>query len=452
MAIQNINVGASANDGNGDPLRSAFIKCNENFDDLDTTKQDTLVSGTNIKTLEGQSLLGSGNIDLTKSDVGLGNVDNTSDANKPVSTATQTALNAKQDTLVSGTNIKTINSASLLGSGNINLVPYTGATNDLNIGTNDLYTNKVFLYDEPNDNYGSIHYTDGNFHIEDSDNHKLFVIEDGFMQIHKTDTIQSNLYTSGLSATRDHYLPNESGTIALISNIPNVDSIPTDGSSNPVSSNGVFDSLTSKQDTLVSGTNIKTINGNTILGNGDLIVGGTTPSLQDVTDIGNSTTNPIQMQGYVPLHSIDNSVILGAVNLPNGNSYGISSEETAIGVYDENQESFETGFYSKRNIFCDNGVETYILEVNDANSSVNFSIVVKSPTVSKKYTINGIVTITWENSTYKYRFINTNANVPDNVDFLNFNLSFEFGGNQFRIKANNQTSNDVYININANIL
>lgn len=32
---------------------------------------------------------------LVKADVGLGNVDNTSDANKPVSTATQTALNAK---------------------------------------------------------------------------------------------------------------------------------------------------------------------------------------------------------------------------------------------------------------------------------------------------------------------------------------------------------------------
>lgn len=34
---------------------------------------------------------------LTKSDVGLGNVDNTSDANKPISTATQTALNNKAD-------------------------------------------------------------------------------------------------------------------------------------------------------------------------------------------------------------------------------------------------------------------------------------------------------------------------------------------------------------------
>ena len=35
---------------------------------------------------------------LTKSDVGLANVDNTSDANKPVSTATQTALNLKEAT------------------------------------------------------------------------------------------------------------------------------------------------------------------------------------------------------------------------------------------------------------------------------------------------------------------------------------------------------------------
>jgi len=55
----------------------------------------------------------------TKAQVGLGNADNTSDANKPVSTATQTALNAKQDTLISGTNIKTINGTSVLGSGDI---------------------------------------------------------------------------------------------------------------------------------------------------------------------------------------------------------------------------------------------------------------------------------------------------------------------------------------------
>ena len=56
---------------------------------------------------------------VTKAQVGLGNVDNTSDASKPISTAAQTALNAKQDTLVSGTNIKTLNGESLLGAGNL---------------------------------------------------------------------------------------------------------------------------------------------------------------------------------------------------------------------------------------------------------------------------------------------------------------------------------------------
>jgi hypothetical protein len=42
--------------------------------------------------------------------------------NLPVQTAVTTALATKQDTLVSGTNIKTINSTSLLGSGNIAVV------------------------------------------------------------------------------------------------------------------------------------------------------------------------------------------------------------------------------------------------------------------------------------------------------------------------------------------
>jgi hypothetical protein len=54
-----------------------------------------------------------------KTTLALNNVDNTTDAGKPVSTATQTALDAKQATLVSATNIKTINGASVLGSGDL---------------------------------------------------------------------------------------------------------------------------------------------------------------------------------------------------------------------------------------------------------------------------------------------------------------------------------------------
>lgn len=60
-----------------------------------------------------------------KTALSLNNVDNTTDANKPISSATQTALDAKQATLVSGTNIKTINSTTILGSGNISVAPAT---------------------------------------------------------------------------------------------------------------------------------------------------------------------------------------------------------------------------------------------------------------------------------------------------------------------------------------
>lgn len=66
-----------------------------------TGVQPTLVSGENIKTINGETILGAGDLTIDKTDVGLGNVDNTSDADKPISTATQTALDNKAD-LVGG--------------------------------------------------------------------------------------------------------------------------------------------------------------------------------------------------------------------------------------------------------------------------------------------------------------------------------------------------------------
>jgi len=53
---------------------------------------------------------------VTKAQVGLGNVDNTSDANKPISTATQTALNAKADKVSGATSG---NFAGLDANGNL---------------------------------------------------------------------------------------------------------------------------------------------------------------------------------------------------------------------------------------------------------------------------------------------------------------------------------------------
>ena len=125
-------------------------------------KQDTLVSGTNIKTINGQTILGSGDIEIQG---GTGDVtqqyvdeklalkvDKTAyEADKATFAlkteipsieglaskeelqnglegkqdkgdyALKSELSGKQDTLVSGTNIKTINGQTLLGEGNIEI-------------------------------------------------------------------------------------------------------------------------------------------------------------------------------------------------------------------------------------------------------------------------------------------------------------------------------------------
>lgn len=155
MSIKTINVGAVQNDGTGDPLRDAFVKANENFAELEgsvgsvsaanaaalrdrathtgqqaigtvaglqsaldakadkvagkalstedyTTAEKTklagVAAGAQVNTVT--SVAGkTGAVALAKADVGLTNVDNTSDANKPISTATQAALNGKQASL-----------------------------------------------------------------------------------------------------------------------------------------------------------------------------------------------------------------------------------------------------------------------------------------------------------------------------------------------------------------
>lgn len=67
----------------------------------------------------GRGFVSSADAAAGRTALGLGSVDNTSDADKPISTATATALNSKQPTLVSGANIKTVNGNSLLGSGDL---------------------------------------------------------------------------------------------------------------------------------------------------------------------------------------------------------------------------------------------------------------------------------------------------------------------------------------------
>ena len=70
---------------------------------------------------------------------GLNNVDNVHDTDKPVSTATANALATKQATLVSGANISTVNGLSLLNGGDLVIVRSATSLNRI------LYDNRANL-------------------------------------------------------------------------------------------------------------------------------------------------------------------------------------------------------------------------------------------------------------------------------------------------------------------
>ena len=85
-------------DQTGAEIKAAYEgEANTNaYDDAAVTKLAGIAAGAEVNTVD--SVAGkTGAVSLAKADVGLSNVDNTSDADKPVSSATQTALNAKAD-------------------------------------------------------------------------------------------------------------------------------------------------------------------------------------------------------------------------------------------------------------------------------------------------------------------------------------------------------------------
>jgi hypothetical protein len=72
MAIENINVGSSPNDGNGDPIRDAFIKCNDNFDELETTKISGSGTDDYIPKFNGSDAIENSQIFDNGTNVGIG--------------------------------------------------------------------------------------------------------------------------------------------------------------------------------------------------------------------------------------------------------------------------------------------------------------------------------------------------------------------------------------------
>jgi len=74
MARQNINIGSSANDGTGDPLRTAFDKINDNFVELYGTDNDINTLDANLDVSTFAITTGVTNGDITVTPNGTGNI------------------------------------------------------------------------------------------------------------------------------------------------------------------------------------------------------------------------------------------------------------------------------------------------------------------------------------------------------------------------------------------
>lgn len=311
---------------------------NERIDDTNSkvdSKQDTLVSGENIKTINGESILGEGNIEIEVPTIVVDDeLDADSDnaiSNKAVTNAISdntSAINdvnarvdGKQETLVSGVNIKTINGQSILGEGNIEIEgPGGGQENVIEI----VKVNGTALTPDSNKavdvpvptTLSSL--TDDATHRLVSDDEKESWNEKQDALQHYEETEEEGVDIARISVgdnviTVDEdgiYIHNEDGSrinvdydgVAIYGNATindneiltqgNVDSELDKDSNNPVSNkavtkaiidnervisaalNDLDERVNEKQDILVSSENIKTINGESILGEGNIDIEG----------------------------------------------------------------------------------------------------------------------------------------------------------------------------------
>ena len=215
----------------------------------------------------------------------------------------------KQDALVSGTNIKTVNGASLLGSGNIQLgTLFYGTTS-----TPEATAEKVVELAIP-----STGFTDGSYLLL----HFYHGVPAGSENTISVEGVSYGLvYHQYMVATAGVINAGDKVLMLCLNSVAQIIAIDRWGAD-----------IAGKQDTLVSGTNIKTVNGGSLLGSGNLsLLPKHTPHVTDITTATANLSCPSTERSYhivniddtlqsctltVDLqNNVDNTIILqGSIN------------------------------------------------------------------------------------------------------------------------------------------
>jgi hypothetical protein len=238
------------------------------------------------------------NINVSKVDMGLDQVDNTSDLNKPISTATQTALD----------NID-LQSVTDLGNTTTDNIQFNGSVGVLLDNTSTLRKGTIDAGYGGAKGIAQVCAVGYELKWEAG---RLYVMGDGGTTIREV----SHNFTTIPSATDDNtkgfivgsrwildngdlYICTDTTTATAVWVLQTIDASPTDGSTKAVSSNGVFDALALKQDILSGGTTNRltkwssssAIGVSLIQDNGTTLSIGTTPVANNLIKVSSNSTD-----------------------------------------------------------------------------------------------------------------------------------------------------------------
>ena len=276
-------------------LNDAMSQVSETIQSLYDTKQDKLVSGTNIKTINDQNILGEGNITI-ESGSSLKNVVDGTTTGSARTIGSYDSTGQLLGKYAWGEGLYTLASGQASHAEGVRtFAAGEGAHTE---GANTTATG-YYSHAEGVGTYATAYYShvEGKYNIRDFDNLYGHILGNG-----PNNNERSNAHTIDWSGNAwfagDVYVGSTSGT--------NKDA----GSVKLATEDMVNESLSSKQDTLVSGSNIKTINNQSILGEGNITIeggsGGTSdydqlenrPQINNVTLSGNKTLSDLGINNF----------------------------------------------------------------------------------------------------------------------------------------------------------
>ena len=297
----------------------------DNSHTVATDKQDTLVSGTNIKTINNTSLLGSGNINVVASET---DPVFSASAAANITSSDITNWNAAEANVQSDWNQTTTTADDYIK--NKPTIP-TNTSDLTNDGDGRTIPDPLLPTTQLSTSYSFITGSNNGFLV---DEHALG--DDPRLRPIFGSTISSKTiaYTADIP-TKVSDLQNDSG---YITGYTETDPVYSASAAAGISSNDISD-WNSKQEALVSGTNIKTINNQSILGSGNISIGGSggtsdydqlsnRPQINSITLTGNKSLSDLSIASSTDVGTLssltttDKTSVVSAINEVNSKTTG----------------------------------------------------------------------------------------------------------------------------------